>query len=388
MSSFFKPYEGTRPFLFISYAHRQSDEVVETIRILHEKGYRLWYDEGIPAGSDWPANIAQHMRDCEKVVFFLSERAMESPNCYSEMRTAVRSGKPILVVRLEDVPVEERWKEILDGKAEIPILNTPAERAEAILQAGFVQRRFRRSRLEGVSFRAAGLAASLLFFLAAAAALALLATGKWDPVPPGETPSPQPSVTTSPDVQQQVDGIKGAERLFAVKFPDWLQETAVRNALGVSDDTAILKGDLGEIKELYLCGNTIADGIDAIEFSEDGTCTLTGSPLILGPVSDLSLLKSAVRLEKLALICQPLESLSSLDGHVLLQDLDLAGSTVSNLSELKELPSLQVIRLEHTNVSDLTPLEALPALKTVTVSRGMLPLQWSKDADFTVILVP
>ena len=53
MNRFFKPYEGTRPFLFISYAHRQSEEVVSTIRILHEKGWRLWYDEGIPAGSDW-----------------------------------------------------------------------------------------------------------------------------------------------------------------------------------------------------------------------------------------------------------------------------------------------------------------------------------------------
>ena len=53
MSRFFKPYEGNRPYLFISYAHKQSEEVVSTIRILHEKGWRLWYDEGIPAGSDW-----------------------------------------------------------------------------------------------------------------------------------------------------------------------------------------------------------------------------------------------------------------------------------------------------------------------------------------------
>ena len=35
MSRFFKPYEGTRPYLFIRYAHKQSEEVVSTIRILH-----------------------------------------------------------------------------------------------------------------------------------------------------------------------------------------------------------------------------------------------------------------------------------------------------------------------------------------------------------------
>ena len=28
MSGFFKPYEGSRPFVFISYAHRQSDTVL------------------------------------------------------------------------------------------------------------------------------------------------------------------------------------------------------------------------------------------------------------------------------------------------------------------------------------------------------------------------
>jgi hypothetical protein len=116
MNRFFKPYEGTRPFLFISYAHRQSEEVVSTIRILHEKGWRLWYDEGIPAGSDWPANIAQHMDRCERVIFFLSARAMESPNCYSEMRTAFRMKKPVLVVRLEDVEkdAEDKVQKIHD----------------------------------------------------------------------------------------------------------------------------------------------------------------------------------------------------------------------------------------------------------------------------------
>ena len=41
MSTFFKPYEGSRPFAFISYAHRQSAAVVDTIRILHDRGWRV-----------------------------------------------------------------------------------------------------------------------------------------------------------------------------------------------------------------------------------------------------------------------------------------------------------------------------------------------------------
>ena len=88
MTEFFKPYEGKSPYLFVSYSHRDSAAVIDTIRPIHEQRYRLWYDEGIPAGSDWPRNIANHMRDCRTVLFFMSRTAIASPNCLSEMTTA------------------------------------------------------------------------------------------------------------------------------------------------------------------------------------------------------------------------------------------------------------------------------------------------------------
>lgn len=389
MSRFFKPYEGSRPFLFVSYAHRQSDSVVDTIRILHDRNYRLWYDEGIPAGSDWPANIAQHMQSCERVLFFLSERAMESPNCYSEMRTAARLGKPILVVRLEETDAEEKWKDLLDGKPEIPLIDTSEARAGAILSSGFLPQRFRRSWRENVSWRVLGLAASLLLFLSAAGALAALAFGFWSPMAPAvpeaivaETPEPTPAPTPVPVVE-----LGGAERYFAVRFPDSLQERAIRRTLDIPEDE-IYRWQLAEISDLYFCGNMITDSLENVSFDRNGTCRVNGAPVITGRVSDLSLLENAVKLERLALICQPLEKLSPLSGHLLLRELSFAGSSVSNLRELQELPSLETLHLEHTGVRDLTPLEALPALKTVTVSRDMLPLNWNNSAAFTVRLVP
>ena len=90
MTEFFKPYEGKNPYLFISYSHRDSDKVIDTIRPIHDSMHRLWYDEGIPAGSDWPRNIAVHMRDCRMVLFFLSRTALNSPNCLSEIATAAK----------------------------------------------------------------------------------------------------------------------------------------------------------------------------------------------------------------------------------------------------------------------------------------------------------
>ena len=383
MSIFFRPYEGERPFVFISYAHRQSEAVINTIRILHDRGFRLWYDEGIPAGSDWPANIAGHMDHCERVIYFLSDRAMESPNCFSEIRTAVRRGKPILIVRLEDAPVREEWKDLLAGREEIPLLDTPEARAAAIMQSGFLPRRLRRSWRERIPWRGLGLAVSMAFFLAAAAALGALTTGRWAPVP--EQPAPEtPAPTAAPTPVPTVE-LGEAERYFAVSFPDRQQERAIRRVLGIPAD-AIFRWQIAEIPELYFCGNMTVDAKAAVSFGADGTCRVNGAPVIQGQVSDLRLIGSMVKLERLALICQPLDDLSGLRGHLLLRELSLAGSRVGDLTALTELPSLETLRLEHTDVRDLTPLEGLPALKRVTVSRDMLPLLWSDGAPFAVEL--
>ena len=385
MSRFFKPYEGGKPFLFISYPHKNSAEVLDTIRILHDKGIRLWYDEGIPAGSDWPANIARHLGDCEAVLFFLAERALASPNCFSEIRTAARLHKPILVIRLDGSEPEGEWRELLRDYDEIPLLPDAVQRAEAILTGGFVGRRFHRRPGEKLPRQAIGLAASILLFLASGAAVGALATGQWSPIPAQEitveSSAPEQPATPVPTVS-----IGEAERFFAVSFPSTQMERAVRSALSIPEGE-IQRWNLAEIKELYFCGNMSLKSVEGVAFSSDGSCRVNGAPVVQGQISDLSLLSDMVSLERLALICQPLGDLSRLNGHTLLRELSLAGSTVEDLSALRELPSLETLHLEHTAVRDLRPLESLPGLKTVTVSRDMLPLRWSEGKGFAVILL-
>ena len=47
-----QPYEGDRPYIFISYAHANSPAVIEVVQELVERGFRIWYDEGIEVGSE------------------------------------------------------------------------------------------------------------------------------------------------------------------------------------------------------------------------------------------------------------------------------------------------------------------------------------------------
>ncbi len=384
MSKLFRPYEGKRPYLFISYPHKQSDEVIDTIRILHDKGYRLWYDEGIPAGSDWPANIAQHMRSCEAVICFLSNHFLQSQNCFSEIQAAVHLKKPILILYLEDCVPDARWQPLLEGRRTIPILPSAEARAEAILDASFVGRRYRHTRTERIPWKKLGFAASLLLFLGSAAVFFALVTGQLD-VQQLVVPAVQVQQETRKEPPVVVD-MGAAQQLFAVKFPDAQQEQAIRGILG-KDTENIQSEELGQVKELYFCGNMVLKQTKGVEFDADGNCRVNGARVLEGSVRDLSLIGKLAYLEKLALTCQPVSDVTQLQNLVLLQELSLAGTAVASAEGLGEMPSLEVLHLEHTDVQDMQPLEKLPRLKTVTVSRDMLPLTWNDDARFEVVLV-
>lgn len=384
MSVFFQPYEGRRPYVFISYSHRDSDAVLRIISELNDRKLRLWYDEGIPAGSDWPKNIELHMRGCAAVLFFLSNTALASPNCYSEIRTAVALKKPILLIPLEPTEPDNRWRELLARAETVSDAEHPSEaiRAWRVLRRSFYRRWTDSFRAEWI-----GLFAALLLFGAASFGLFLLISGRFDPPEP-----PQPTVTATPDVSEAtpepVPQPSIDPSLFPVSFPDSQQEDGVRLMLGKSEGD-ILRPELADLTELYFCGNQVMRSMDGVSLATDGTIVSGTSKILLsGKISDLSVIGLSVYLRRLALVGQPLGSLEPLNNLVLLEELYLSGSTVGDLSALNGLSSLRVLHIEHTDVRDLTPLGALPSLRTVTVSADMLPLEWPKDKPFTVILVP
>ena len=55
-------YNGNEPYIFISYAHKNSDVVLPIIEALADNGFRVWYDAGIEAGTEWPEYVAEKLR--------------------------------------------------------------------------------------------------------------------------------------------------------------------------------------------------------------------------------------------------------------------------------------------------------------------------------------
>lgn len=68
-------YEGSAPYIFISYAHKDSENVLRVLDVLRKRGYRIWYDDGIEPGSEWPEYIASHLDQASAVIAFISDNA-------------------------------------------------------------------------------------------------------------------------------------------------------------------------------------------------------------------------------------------------------------------------------------------------------------------------
>ena len=97
------PYKGDDTYIFISYAHRDSDRVWPIVERMQRNGYRVWYDEGIDPGTEWDENIAAHIEKCNYFIAFLSAAYLGSENCKDELNFVRDVGKDRLLVYLEDV---------------------------------------------------------------------------------------------------------------------------------------------------------------------------------------------------------------------------------------------------------------------------------------------
>ena len=96
-------YEGKEPYIFVSYAHKDSAVVFRLVEQLNERGYRIWYDEGIEPGSEWPEYIANHLLGAEMVLSVLTPNAVNSVNCRREINFALSKNKPVLTIYMEDI---------------------------------------------------------------------------------------------------------------------------------------------------------------------------------------------------------------------------------------------------------------------------------------------
>lgn len=97
-----QPDQTDGPYIFINYAYKDVEQVMPIIRLLQEKGFRVWFDDGIEIGSEWSQSIADKLSNCGCVLSFVSQNYQNSHNCRGELNFALIREKRILSVYLED----------------------------------------------------------------------------------------------------------------------------------------------------------------------------------------------------------------------------------------------------------------------------------------------
>ena len=346
----YKTYAGTSPYAFISYAHADADRVLPVIGALDADRYRLWYDAGIEAGTNWPEVVASHLLHADAVVFFVSEGFLRSQNCLREAHYAVSERKPMLCVFLEDVALPNdlamqfSTAQVIRAQALSP--ERIAGETESLLGPAFLGdgvTGYETVRVKNRSknvWRVVSLVFAAFFLLSVLLSVGYFAN--WFPAFGVKTVSAD--VQTAGETEETVE---------VTEFKD-----------SVSRDI-LLRAYEGE--SLYLCGNTLVSESAAIRY-RDGEWYVLDTRIEPGRskgVPDAILQKTSVRY--LALVNEGIESFDALAAMPQLVYLDVSGNPVRDLSFLRSLGALKTLKLIGVTAEDWSVLRELPALEAVYV---------------------
>lgn len=103
-------YRGNKPYIFASYSHKNMKDVFWIIKKLADARFRIWYDEGIEPGNEWPEEVGKALTGCQLFLVFMSPSAMESRNVRNEINYASAENKGIMVVNLQAAELSEGMK--------------------------------------------------------------------------------------------------------------------------------------------------------------------------------------------------------------------------------------------------------------------------------------
>lgn len=103
-------YRGKEPYVFVSYAHLDSEKVFKEIKRFNEAGFYVWYDEGIAPGNEWTDEIADALASCALFVVMITPTSAPRENVLNEINFALDEKKPFLAIHLEETVLERGLK--------------------------------------------------------------------------------------------------------------------------------------------------------------------------------------------------------------------------------------------------------------------------------------
>lgn len=87
------PYEGSEPYVFVSYNHDDAKRVLQLVELMQQNGIRVWFDEINHRGENWRDIIKERIEHCHVFIAFLSKQYCRSEFCFVELDEADKAGK-------------------------------------------------------------------------------------------------------------------------------------------------------------------------------------------------------------------------------------------------------------------------------------------------------
>ena len=366
---YFKPYEGDKPYIFISYAHADDDAVLPIVSDMHRRGYNIWYDEGIEVGSEWQECIASHLADAHLVVAFISNAYMRSDNCRREMHYAQSKKIKTINIFIEETaltpgmelqignifalmkytyPSDEYF---YDKLYSAPLLNSEnfadasprptTETAKAAPVPPKKEKKEKKKPGKGRKIARWSIAVAMFGVLLAALIVGYF-TGYLEKL---LTPTTQIETLAADTV---------------CDFKNAVFENAAREYTG-KESGDITVGELKGITELYVCGNEYSmheptAGVGSISQSDKSAAYTdwqgNEKTVSRGSVNDLSDLRYFTGLKTLWLQYQSLSSLETMPACSI-TSINIDGSRVAALDGVGNLPELRKISANYNPLGSL-----------------------------------
>ena len=96
-------YKGNKPYIFLSYSHKDTKRVMPIIHRLQQDGFRVWFDDGIDPGVEWDEYIASRVSGCGCFLALMSANYLASDNCRDELKFGRDIKKPQVLLYLESI---------------------------------------------------------------------------------------------------------------------------------------------------------------------------------------------------------------------------------------------------------------------------------------------
>lgn len=114
------------PYVFVSYASKDREKVLQVVAALKEAGLDVWLDQGaIPGGGNYGVEIVEGIKGCLALMLMCSGNSLGSRNVRQEVQLAWKYQRPYIPLLLEHVTVPPDFEYWLEGYQWIEVLDNP-----------------------------------------------------------------------------------------------------------------------------------------------------------------------------------------------------------------------------------------------------------------------